>query len=186
MGKNILIFSDGTGKRGGVLFEERRSNIYKLYRATRCGPDSSVDPSEQLAFYDAGIGTLPGGITGIGRFGRWLYNLIGQATGLGLTDRKDHAEGSQRCDSTRIGLRAGPPRGRAALRCNGAVPSAGSKRARRIPTSMHRGKRRAPMMNCVSDPNYCAGYDICHTGTTRNQCAIVFPKGPDIEENQRP
>jgi uncharacterized protein (DUF2235 family) len=85
MGKNILIFSDGTGQRGGVQFEERRSNIYKLYRATRCGPDSCIDPSEQVAFYDAGIGTVPGGITDIGRIGRWIYNLIGQATGLGLT-----------------------------------------------------------------------------------------------------
>ena len=85
LGKNILIFSDGTGQRGGVLFEERRSNIYKLYRATRCGPDSVIDPAEQFAFYDAGIGTVPGGITDIGRIGRWIYNLIGQATGLGLT-----------------------------------------------------------------------------------------------------
>ena len=85
MGKNILIFSDGTGQRGGVQFEERRSNIYKLYRATRCGPDSSIDPLEQVAFYDAGIGTVPGGITDIGRVGRWIYNLVGQATGLGLT-----------------------------------------------------------------------------------------------------
>lgn len=85
MGKSILIFSDGTGQRGGVQFEERRSNIYKLYRATRCGPDSCIDPLEQVAFYDAGIGTVPGGITGIGRVGRLIYNLIGQATGLGLT-----------------------------------------------------------------------------------------------------
>lgn len=50
MGRNILIFSDGTGQGGGVLVDERRSNVYKLYRATRCGPDSTVDPAEQLAF----------------------------------------------------------------------------------------------------------------------------------------
>jgi uncharacterized protein (DUF2235 family) len=62
MPKNIVIFSDGTGQRGGVLVDERRSNIYKLYRATRCGPDSAVDPKEQLAHYDAGIGTLPPGL----------------------------------------------------------------------------------------------------------------------------
>jgi uncharacterized protein (DUF2235 family) len=85
LGRNIVIFSDGTGQRGGILFEERRSNIYKLYRAARCGPDSCIDPAEQFAFYDAGIGTVPGGITGITRLGRWLYNVIGQATGLGLT-----------------------------------------------------------------------------------------------------
>lgn len=47
---NIVIFSDGTGQRGGLMFDERRSNIYKLFRATRCGPDSSVDPAEQLTF----------------------------------------------------------------------------------------------------------------------------------------
>ena len=28
---------------------------------------------------------MPGGITGIGRVGRRLYNILGQATGLGLT-----------------------------------------------------------------------------------------------------
>ena len=46
--KNIVIFSDGTGQRGGLLFDERRSNIYKLFRATRCGPDSPINPAEQL------------------------------------------------------------------------------------------------------------------------------------------
>ena len=43
MGRNIVIFSDGTGQRGGVLVDERRSNIYKLYRAARVAPDSCVD-----------------------------------------------------------------------------------------------------------------------------------------------
>lgn len=33
MPKNILIFSDGIGQAGGVSFDERRSNIYKLYLA---------------------------------------------------------------------------------------------------------------------------------------------------------
>ena len=33
---NIVIYSDGTGQYGGRLFDERRSNIYKLFRATRC------------------------------------------------------------------------------------------------------------------------------------------------------
>ena len=59
MAKNVVIFSDGTGQRSGLLFDERRSNIYKLYRATRCGPDSNIRPWEQLAFYDPGVGTLP-------------------------------------------------------------------------------------------------------------------------------
>ena len=39
MAKNILIFSDGTGQAGGIRFDENRTNIYKLYRATRCGPE---------------------------------------------------------------------------------------------------------------------------------------------------
>ena len=59
MSKNILIFSDGTGQAGGISFDERRSNIYKLYRATRVGPDSTINPAEQVAYYDAGLGSLP-------------------------------------------------------------------------------------------------------------------------------
>jgi uncharacterized protein (DUF2235 family) len=55
--RNILVFSDGTGQAGGLLPDERRSNIYKLYRATRCGPDSTIDPSIQVAFYDPGLGS---------------------------------------------------------------------------------------------------------------------------------
>lgn len=84
-GRNIVILSDGTGQRGGILVDERRSNIYKLYRATRCGPDSSVDPSRQVAHYDPGLGTLPGGIDSPAAFARSVYNLASQATGLGIT-----------------------------------------------------------------------------------------------------
>jgi len=84
--KNIIIYSDGTGQRGGLMFDERRSNIYKLYRATRCGPDSSVNPAEQLSFYDPGLGTLPpgNGLLTVKAW-RWFYNLASRATGLGLT-----------------------------------------------------------------------------------------------------
>lgn len=86
MGKNIVIFSDGTGQRSGISFDERRSNIYKLYRACRCGPDSSIDPADQVAFYDPGVGTAPPG--------SWLFrekfarikNVVCMATGLGLTE----------------------------------------------------------------------------------------------------
>ena len=85
MGRNILIFSDGTGQAGGISFDERRSNIYKLYRATRVGPDSTIDPARQLAFYDPGLGSQSdGGEIRIG-FARKLYNLISQGTGLGIT-----------------------------------------------------------------------------------------------------
>lgn len=86
MPKNILIFSDGTGQAGGLRPDENRSNIYKLYRATRCGPDTAIDPREQLAFYDAGLGSRPpGGALLVTRAYRWLHNVASQATGLGIT-----------------------------------------------------------------------------------------------------
>ena len=40
MSRNILIFSDGTGQAGGLTPDQRISNVYKLYRAARVGPDS--------------------------------------------------------------------------------------------------------------------------------------------------
>lgn len=57
MPKNILIFADGTGQAGGIKPDQRLSNIYKLFRASRVGPDSPIDPSKQVAFYDPGLGT---------------------------------------------------------------------------------------------------------------------------------
>lgn len=85
MSRNIVIYSDGTGQRGGVMFDERRSNIYKLYRATRCGPDSDIDPAQQYAFYDPGIGTTKGGLGFFGTVWNLIYNVVCQASGLGLT-----------------------------------------------------------------------------------------------------
>jgi type VI secretion system (T6SS) phospholipase Tle1-like effector len=85
MPKNILIFSDGTGMAGGITFDEDRTNIYKLYRSTRCGPDSCIDPNQQIAFYDPGLGSPADGGFIWGKTGRWLYNLVSQATGLGIT-----------------------------------------------------------------------------------------------------
>ena len=84
-GRNILIFSDGTGQAGGLLPDEARSNVYKLYRATRCGPDTKIDPDRQLAFYDPGLGSKSAaGEIRIG-FMRRLYNGLSSATGLGIT-----------------------------------------------------------------------------------------------------
>jgi uncharacterized protein (DUF2235 family) len=83
-GRNIVIFSDGTGQRGGVYFDEARTNIYKLYRAARCGPDSSIPPDRQLAFYDPGLGTRSTGSV-LSSLGRTIYNYVSQATGLGIT-----------------------------------------------------------------------------------------------------
>jgi hypothetical protein len=85
MAKNILIFSDGTGMAGGITFDEDRTNIYKLYRATRCRPDSCIHPKDQVAFYDPGLGSPADGGFIFGKIGRWFYNLAAQATGLGIT-----------------------------------------------------------------------------------------------------
>jgi uncharacterized protein (DUF2235 family) len=86
MGKNILIFSDGTGQAGGLTPDENISNIYKLYRATRCGPESEVDPRTQLTFYDPGLGSQPeNGMFPFERAYRWIHNIVSQATGLGIT-----------------------------------------------------------------------------------------------------
>lgn len=85
MGKSVLIFSDGTGQAGGLRFDENRTNIYKLFRATRCGPDSSIDPREQVAFYDPGLGSPADGSHLGWRVLRWLHNKVAQATGFGIT-----------------------------------------------------------------------------------------------------
>jgi uncharacterized protein (DUF2235 family) len=85
-GRNILIFSDGTGQAGGILFDEARSNVYKLFRATRCGPDSTIDPDKQLAFYDPGLGSKLGGQRIKIGFFRRIYNVVSSATGLGITE----------------------------------------------------------------------------------------------------
>jgi uncharacterized protein (DUF2235 family) len=57
MPKNIVVYSDGTGQDGGVRPEQRISNVYKMYRATRTHPDNAIDPSQQVCFYDPGLGT---------------------------------------------------------------------------------------------------------------------------------
>lgn len=57
MPKNIVIFSDGTGQAGGLKPDQNLSNIYKLFRASRPGPESPINPAEQVAAYDAGLGT---------------------------------------------------------------------------------------------------------------------------------
>ena len=57
MAKNIVVYSDGTGQDGGVRPAQRVSNVYKLYRASRVSFDTAIDPREQVAFYDPGLGT---------------------------------------------------------------------------------------------------------------------------------
>jgi Uncharacterized alpha/beta hydrolase domain (DUF2235) len=85
MPKNIVIFSDGTGQAGGITFDEVRTNIYKLYRACRVGPDTSIDPSAQVAFYDPGLGSPADGSKIKIQWARKIYNLASMATGLGIT-----------------------------------------------------------------------------------------------------
>ncbi|HEX2552746.1 MAG TPA: DUF2235 domain-containing protein [Microvirga sp.] len=79
------MFSDGTGQAGGILVDEHRSNVYKLFRATRCGPDSEIDPDKQLAFYDPGLGSASAGEDIKVGFLRKIYNGLSSATGLGIT-----------------------------------------------------------------------------------------------------
>jgi hypothetical protein len=85
MSKNIIIFSDGTGQAGGITFDEVRTNVYKLYRACRVGPDSTIDPTEQVAFYDPGLGSPADGSNIKIQWARKAYNLASMATGLGIT-----------------------------------------------------------------------------------------------------
>lgn len=78
MAKTILIFSDGTGQLGGLRPDQCLSNVYKMYRATRPGPDSPIDPATQVAFYDPGLGTS--------ELGGWSFKRTRKilAAGLGL------------------------------------------------------------------------------------------------------
>lgn len=82
MGKLILIFSDGTGQIGGLKPDQRLSNVYKMYRAMRPGPDSPIDPCKQVAFYDAGLGA---GETG-GLTYRRVRNILAAAVGSGIDE----------------------------------------------------------------------------------------------------
>lgn len=83
MTKNIVVFSDGTGQDGGARPEQRISNIYKMYRASRDHPDDAIDPSEQVAFYDAGLGTDIGA-TALTSPVRFVQKLLGSVMGAGI------------------------------------------------------------------------------------------------------
>ena len=86
MTKNILIFSDGTGQAGGLRPDQRLSNVYKLYRAMRSGPDSPIDPAQQIAFYDAGLGSESENNHVKFKSLKFLKNTFDLAFGLRLTD----------------------------------------------------------------------------------------------------
>lgn len=82
MPKTILIYSDGTGQVGGIRPDQRLSNVYKLYRATRPGPDSPISPKEQVAYYDPGLGA---GETG-GLSFRRIRSFLAAAVGTGIDE----------------------------------------------------------------------------------------------------
>jgi uncharacterized protein (DUF2235 family) len=83
MGKNIVIFSDGTGQDGGARPEQRVSNIYKMYRSARVSFDSATDPAAQVTFYDAGLGTDVGA-TALTAPVRFVQKLLGSVEGRGI------------------------------------------------------------------------------------------------------
>ena len=45
----------------------------------------SVDPGEQVAFYDPGLGSQADGGHIAGRLLRWVHNTVAQASGFGIT-----------------------------------------------------------------------------------------------------
>src|SRR3954447_26017192 len=83
MPKNIVVYSDGTGQDGGVRPEQRVSNVYKMYRASRTAPDNPIDPKDQVAFYDPGLGTDIGA-TALSAPWRFIQKMLGSVTGGGI------------------------------------------------------------------------------------------------------
>lgn len=83
-GRNIVVFSDGTGQEGGVRPDQRMSNIYKLFRAAKVSPDTSIDPARQIVFYDPGLGT-DADARGFTSLRRAIVKLLSALTGRGIT-----------------------------------------------------------------------------------------------------
>ncbi|QND70220.1 T6SS phospholipase effector Tle1-like catalytic domain-containing protein [Tardiphaga robiniae] len=84
MPKNIIVYSDGTGQDGGVRVEQRISNVFKMYRASRVHPDNAIAPAEQVCFYDPGLGT-DSGARGLTAIMRRIDKLLQSVTGRGIT-----------------------------------------------------------------------------------------------------
>jgi len=91
MGRNICIFSDGTGQAGGVDQQSNSargqkrppSNLARLYEACK-----NVDGRGQICFYDAGIGSDRRAVERYGwqKLIPWpAYRWISQVTGLGIS-----------------------------------------------------------------------------------------------------
>jgi hypothetical protein len=84
MPKNIVVYSDGTGQDGGVRVEQRISNVYKMYRASRVHPENVINPADQVCFYDPGLGT-DSGASGLTGMMRRIDKLLQSVTGRGIT-----------------------------------------------------------------------------------------------------
>jgi uncharacterized protein (DUF2235 family) len=83
MGRNIVLFSDGTGNKGGT---GSNTNVFNLYNAIKGGRQKPGE-RKQIAFYDNGVGTSShavaraiGGATGSGfrQNVRDLYEFLGR------------------------------------------------------------------------------------------------------------
>jgi hypothetical protein len=84
MPKNVVVFSDGTGQDGGVRPEQRVSNVYKMYRASRVSFDHGIDLAGQVTMYDPGLGTDIGA-TAVTAPGRFVQKLLSSVEGRGIT-----------------------------------------------------------------------------------------------------
>src|SRR4051812_21294648 len=69
-GRNIVLFSDGTGNSSAKVF---KTNVWRMYEAVDLGP-SPPDQRDQISFYDDGVGTS----------GFKLLAALGGAFGWGL------------------------------------------------------------------------------------------------------
>jgi uncharacterized protein (DUF2235 family) len=69
--------------RPGRRRPPRISNIYKMYRVSRDHPDNTIDPCDQVAFYDAGLGT-DFGATALTAPVRFVQKLLGSVMGAGI------------------------------------------------------------------------------------------------------
>ena len=85
-GKDILIFSDGTGQIGGLRPDQRLSNVYKLFRAMRPDDNPAISPRRQVAFYDAGLGASEGGGNVFDRLVRISASAFGTGIGENVID----------------------------------------------------------------------------------------------------
>ena len=83
MPKNIVVYSDGTGQDGGIRPEQRVSNIYKMYRASRVSFENAIDPAVQVTMYDPGLGTDIGA-TAMTAPMRFVQKLVSSVDGRGI------------------------------------------------------------------------------------------------------